>query len=105
MRDLGKRRLKAELMLDDPELQEGGEYHGKEEDYALLRFAFYKCAKCRKPYFGGRKACDAGDQAREENFNAQDLICPGCAGFDGTCATHGTDYMYVTTIILYGLLY
>ena len=47
VRDLGKRRLKAELMMDDPELQEGGEYHGREGDYAILKLAFYKCDKCR----------------------------------------------------------
>jgi hypothetical protein len=47
VRDLAVRRLKAELMMEDPELQPGGEFYGRDADYGVLKFAFYKCFRCR----------------------------------------------------------
>ena len=121
VRDLAVRRLKAEMMMDDPEIQEGGPYFGQEGDYAMTKFAFYKCAKCsvrisskhtlipipkvlilpppplyrQKPYYGGRKACEAGggEQEGQGKFNPDDLICPGCSGLAADCKVHGTDFM------------
>jgi hypothetical protein len=34
-------------MANDPLLQKGGKYEGRKTEYALDRFAFYECYKCK----------------------------------------------------------
>lgn len=50
IRDIGVRRLKAEMMLDDPPLQAGGEYFEDPGGYAIAKLAYYKCDKCKVKY-------------------------------------------------------
>ena len=33
-------------------------YFMKPELYAIDRFAYYECFRCKKPYFGGKKECE-----------------------------------------------
>jgi len=72
-----------------------GRYYGRKEDYAMDRFAYYKCFKCQVPYFGGRRQCEEVAMANEGNFNEQHLVCGGCtAGSDvKNCAKHGKEYI------------
>lgn len=53
---LGAAREDAEL------LSPGGQYDGRPVDYALAKYTFFACNKCRLPYFGGLKACGTAQQ-------------------------------------------
>ena len=61
--------------------------------YAMNRFAYYMCNKCKNPYFGGQVSCNAAQEdgsAREE-----DLECGACSGIAvEECPRHGTEFMY-----------
>ena len=94
MRVQGGQRLAVEGMLEDADLQEGGEYHNRKEDYALLKLAFYQCARCKNPYYGGRKACDAGDaNAAPREIDLAERVCTTCAGIQSSCHVHGEEYV------------
>ena len=73
----------------------GSKYYQNPLGYALDRFAFYKCYKCKNAYFGGMRACGAaggGDGAFEE----KNLVCGSCsAGNVGVarCKTHGKNFI------------
>lgn len=54
---LARCRLKFEGRDKDAEVQPGGRYHGKPVAYAMDRFAYHVCYKCKKPYFGGARQC------------------------------------------------
>ena len=64
------------------------EYDGKEDDagddentraaYAMSKYAYFPCFKCKKAYFGGAAACEAGRGSAE--FDPSELVCPLCAG-------------------------
>ena len=62
------KQAKARLKLsgaakEDAELlSPGGKYDGRPVDYALAKYQFFACSKCRQPYFGGLKACGADGQ-------------------------------------------
>jgi len=57
-------------------------------DYALHRFAYYRCHKCKDPYYGGEANCEAGMEARE--VDETELVCPKCQPFSAeTCTKHG----------------
>lgn len=65
------KQAKARLKLsgaakEDAELlSPGGKYDGRPVDYALSKYQFFACSKCRQPYFGGLKACGAEQQRAE----------------------------------------
>jgi hypothetical protein len=67
-------------------------YYGKPDKYAMARYCYYPCFKCKKPYYGGEKACGAPVQAEE--FSAKDLVCGACStGKNETCRKHGKEYI------------
>lgn len=68
-------------------------FYGNPSGYALHRFSFYRCYKCKTPYFGGDKICEADQQARE--FNPKDLVCGRCCDLTGIneCPDHGREYI------------
>merc|ERR1712137_772715 len=50
--------------------------------------------KCKRPYFGGKKECEAGgNEEANANFDPTELVCPACSGLNSKCDTHGTDYI------------
>lgn len=49
----------------EPPLLPGGEFQGRPTDFALLKQNYYSCHTCKKPYFGGMKACGAGPVVEE----------------------------------------
>eukprot|EP00753_Platysulcus_tardus_P014804 PLAT4540.1.p1 GENE.PLAT4540.1~~PLAT4540.1.p1 ORF type:complete len:829 (+),score=264.74 PLAT4540.1:25-2487(+) len=78
LRQQALRRLTLEGMADDAALKEvGGKYFHNAELYALDSFAFYSCFKCKKPYFGGRRACEAAVEA--DSIPAEDMVCYDCS--------------------------
>jgi len=67
-------------------------FYNNVEGYAMDRLAYYMCHKCKKPYFGGEKQCAV---AAPEEFDAEELICGGCApgSSEQNCPKHGRDYL------------
>jgi hypothetical protein len=62
--------------------------------FALSRYDYYECDKCKLPYFGGLAAC--GEQP-EGGFNPEEQVCGGCSAAHGAantrCAVHGSDHI------------
>lgn len=55
-------------------------FYGKLEEYAQQKLSYYECYKCKKPYFGGMKDCDAAnEEAKEGGFDPKELVCGKCA--------------------------
>ena len=85
-------------------------------DYAMHKFNFYECFKCKSFYYGGRKECDrqaaaaapvdgeqpvpdavegadqppAADQHGDLTLKPEELICGGCRA---SCPVHGSEQM------------
>jgi len=73
-----------------------GPYFKNPVGYALRRYCYYLCFKCKKPYFGGERACNA-EQRVEGNHDPAELICGSCsgvpaAGTNPNCK-HGTEFI------------
>lgn len=84
-------RLRYEGKDKAKELNErGSPYYNDPEGYAEHIFAYYECFKCKKPYYGGEKACGV---ARGDEFDPSELICGACAPFSAeqSCDKHGTE--------------
>ena len=78
--------------LSDPKHQ----FYKNEEGFSMHVFCFYECFKCKKPYFGGLKNCQAAaEQDNRVQFNKEDLICPECCpiSFENKCPKHGNKYI------------
>jgi hypothetical protein len=60
----------------------------KPVEYALSRFAYYRCHECGDPYYGGEVQCDAADADRD--IDETELVCPKCQPFSAeACSKHG----------------
>ncbi|EFA85407.1 hypothetical protein PPL_02410 [Heterostelium album PN500] len=72
--------------LKDPKCK----WYKNEELYVMERLSYFPCFKCKKPYFGGEKACGENNV----DFKAEELLCGGCS-CDGkdNCEKHGKDYI------------
>ena len=71
-------------------------YYNKLEEFAIFKLSFYQCFKCKDPYFGGMKDCEAGQDMG--NYKPEELVCGKCAipavSLGKTkCEKHGTDYI------------
>jgi len=80
------------LMNSDDIVKPGGPYYQKPLEYAMHRFSYFMCYKCKKPYYGGERVCE-GDQVRE--YDPKELLCAGCCEFSAqtSCPIHGNDYI------------
>lgn len=53
-------RAQIEGLQNDPKFNTPGyAYYGNLPGFAMFKCAFYMCFKCKNPYFGGLKDCDA----------------------------------------------
>ncbi|XP_065222944.1 E3 ubiquitin-protein ligase MYCBP2 isoform X3 [Planococcus citri] len=61
--------------------------------YAMEKYAYYVCFKCKKAYYGGEARCEA--EVDNSDFNPEELICGGCSDISGArvCPKHGTDFL------------
>jgi len=87
-------RLKHLNMENAKEIVEEGEiFYNNPVGYAMKRFCYYLCFKCKKPYFGGERACNA--EQRVGDFNPEELICGACSdtGNEQNCGKHGNEYI------------
>jgi len=86
-------QLKREGFDNDKRIHEkGGKYYNNRELFAMDRLAYYVCFKCKKPYYGGMRKCDAQDI---DKWNKEHLVCGGCrmGSNKKTCKIHGTDFI------------
>ena len=77
--------------LSDP----NDDYFQQPEKYAMDRFCYYECFRCKAAYFGGKKDCQQQDVGKA--YDPSELICAKCgseavAGA-AECPTHGGDYI------------
>jgi E3 ubiquitin-protein ligase MYCBP2 len=75
-----------------PELVEAtSKWRNNPEGYAMYRFAYFLCYKCKQPYYGGERACEE----ERADFDPKELLCGGCSGVPGqeVCPTHGKDFI------------
>lgn len=92
-------RLKFEGMDKDKRLtEEGSAWFGKPEEYAMATFSYFMCYKCKKPYFGGKKNCEAAaeEQKDQKEFKPEELVCPKCSDVgmgNVDCRVHGGEYI------------
>jgi len=72
----------------------GARFYKDVAGFAIDRYAYYVCFKCKKAYYGGEARCDeqagAGDQ-----FDPRELVCGGCSdvAMAQMCPKHGTDFL------------
>ncbi|XP_045202849.2 E3 ubiquitin-protein ligase MYCBP2-like isoform X2 [Mercenaria mercenaria] len=68
-------------------------YYNNPAKFAMDRYCYYPCFKCKKAYFGGTVQCEGG--ADDRDIKLEDMICPACSGPQGAqvCSTHGTDFI------------
>jgi len=86
-------QLKREGFDEDKRLQEkGGKYYNNKALFAMDRLAYYICFKCKKPYYGGMRKCDAQDI---DKWNKEHLVCGGCRMGTNkkSCKIHGTEFI------------
>lgn len=86
-------QLKREGFDKDKRLYEkGGKYYNNKPLFAMDRLAYYMCFKCKKPYFGGMRKCDAQDV---DKWNEKHLVCGGCrmGSNKKSCKIHGTEFI------------
>jgi len=74
--------------------------------FAMDRYAYYVCHKCRKAYYGGEARCEV-DMAGEasggeggglrvsEDYDPSELVCGGCSDVARAqmCVRHGADFL------------
>eukprot|EP00658_Telonema_sp_P-2_P032780 TRINITY_DN24189_c0_g1_i1.p1 TRINITY_DN24189_c0_g1~~TRINITY_DN24189_c0_g1_i1.p1 ORF type:complete len:583 (+),score=109.33 TRINITY_DN24189_c0_g1_i1:398-2146(+) len=83
-------RLEFEKLLNDPQIETG--FNGDKLQFALKKFAYYSCHKCKEPYFGGHRNCEDVEDNRE--FDPTELVCSRCSAINGAeCAEHGAEYI------------
>lgn len=82
--------LEEQKQVSDPS---DSDYFQQYEKYALDRFCFYECVRCKEPYFGGKKQCNLD----EDPFHYQEaeMLCLNCMVQAGEhyCARHGVEFM------------
>ncbi|XP_024084698.1 E3 ubiquitin-protein ligase MYCBP2 isoform X3 [Cimex lectularius] len=61
--------------------------------YAMDRYAYYVCFKCKKAYYGGEARCDA--ELGSGEFDPSELVCGACSDVSRAqmCPKHGTDFL------------
>ncbi|XP_069614194.1 E3 ubiquitin-protein ligase MYCBP2 isoform X15 [Ranitomeya imitator] len=72
----------------------GVRYYNDPASYAMNRYAYYVCYKCKKAYFGGEARCDA-EAGQGDDYDPRELICGACSDVSRAqmCPKHGTDFL------------
>ncbi|XP_043928839.1 E3 ubiquitin-protein ligase MYCBP2 [Protopterus annectens] len=72
----------------------GVRFYSDPAGYAMNRYAYYVCYKCRKAYFGGEARCDA-EAGLGDEYDPKELICGACSDVSRAqmCPKHGTDFL------------
>ncbi|GAB5353310.1 hypothetical protein AAMO2058_000026100 [Amorphochlora amoebiformis] len=83
-------RLLYEKRGADPKIK--SKFGGSQKEFAMHEYLFYKCHKCKQPYFAGNYACQAADDGK---FDPEELLCAGCQPSQdvSNCPQHGTEWI------------
>ena len=70
-----KRKAQMRLVYEGHDPSQSGE---DSSVYAMQRYAYYVCYRCKKAYYGGEVRCEeeAGDY---ESFDPTELVCGACS--------------------------
>ncbi|KAK2163193.1 hypothetical protein LSH36_84g08056 [Paralvinella palmiformis] len=73
---------------------QGTRFHKDPAGYAMERYAYYVCYKCKKAYYGGEARCEE-QAAAAEDYNPAELVCGACSDVSRAqmCPKHGTDFL------------
>lgn len=98
VQDLSLQRFKLEEKEKDPDfVGPKNPFPNKPLDYAMHIYCYYECFKCKKPYFGGLKNCQAAaEQDNRVEFKKEDLVCTKCCPIltlEDKCPKHGVDFI------------
>ena len=82
--------------------------------FAMERYAYYVCSRCKKAYFGGEARCEAeasaaaaaaeeadedavagGALSADDSYDPNELVCGACSDVSRAqmCPKHGTDFL------------
>ncbi|XP_073976386.1 MYC binding protein highwire isoform X3 [Rhodnius prolixus] len=83
-------RRKALMRLEYEGLDKG---RPDPASYAMDRYAYYVCFKCKKAYYGGEARCDL--ELGSGEFDPSELVCGACSDVSRAqmCPKHGTDFL------------
>uniref|UniRef100_A0A8B9J812 E3 ubiquitin-protein ligase MYCBP2 n=1 Tax=Astyanax mexicanus TaxID=7994 RepID=A0A8B9J812_ASTMX len=72
----------------------GARFYNDPAGFAMNRYAYYVCYKCKKAYFGGEARCDA-EAGQGDDYDPSELICGACSDVSRAqmCSKHGTDFL------------
>ncbi|XP_035377148.1 E3 ubiquitin-protein ligase MYCBP2 isoform X10 [Electrophorus electricus] len=72
----------------------GARFYNHPAGFAMNRYAYYVCYKCKKAYFGGEARCDA-EGGQGDDYDPSELICGACSDVSRAqmCSKHGTDFL------------
>ncbi|XP_033112056.1 E3 ubiquitin-protein ligase MYCBP2-like [Anneissia japonica] len=70
----------------------GARFYQDPAGFAINRYAYYVCFKCKKAYYGGEARCDQGGV---QEYDPAELVCGGCSDVSRAqmCPKHGTDFL------------
>ncbi|KAL3880993.1 hypothetical protein ACJMK2_033194 [Sinanodonta woodiana] len=70
----------------------GAPFYQDPAGFAINKYAYYICFKCKQPYFGGVARCEEQDVV--ENNRQEEFVCVRCSQSQSPiCVKHGTDYL------------
>ena len=62
----------------------------------MRKFSFFKCFKCKSPYFGGLRDCRQNDDP-DRPFKKEELVCGKCTNIVAlgkpVCKEHGKEFI------------
>ncbi|XP_071483043.1 E3 ubiquitin-protein ligase MYCBP2-like [Diadema antillarum] len=88
-------RLEYEgLLRSEAVTTQGARFHNDAAGFAMNRYAYYVCYKCKKAYYGGEARCDQ-EAGIQEDYDPTELVCGACSDVSRAqmCAKHGTDFL------------
>ncbi|XP_065845558.1 E3 ubiquitin-protein ligase MYCBP2-like isoform X3 [Oscarella lobularis] len=70
------------------------EFYKQPAAFAMKRYAYYVCFKCKKAYYGGEARC-IEQAGLSDEYDPSELVCGGCSDVASAqvCPKHGTDYL------------
>ena len=72
-------------------------FYKKPQEYAMHRYAYYECEKCKQPYFAGMKSCDGIQGQPDDDDDEPRNICQACSpesrSLVATCEKHGNKFI------------
>jgi hypothetical protein len=84
-------RLAFEKLQDHPDIL--SRFNGDRVAFAVHRYAYYQCFRCKQPFFGGLYECVAAGQ-QDAAHDPSELLCSNCNPLlQDQCPTHGKEYM------------